>query len=387
MLRFGILPTFLLCSIFPLNAADVVASGTAFAISADGHIVTNAHVVSGCDKIVAHIGGLELAAQVVSIDSQNDLALLKLSNTFSMFLPLRDGTRVQLGETVVAFGYPLQGVVSNSLNMTIGNISALVGLGDDARSLQFTAPIQPGNSGGPLVDGSGNVVGVVTSKLSPLWAAKNIGDVPQNVNFALKASVIRDFLESRSIEYQSRGLGVAIPVTDLPAKVSSAVLPLECIRSSVANENAPRTVSRAESPIMEKRPGVLIAGYGSPAGSFQVVFLGLENALTVTGVRIANKPSAMQQVNGDSVSIQNLLSAVQRQGSDSLLYVTVDHGFGTSHHARIQCFDASGKLLWAEKASSIGHWAPTEQAAVNSVVDQLSKKLKSHVGKPGLLMR
>jgi hypothetical protein len=132
---------------------------------------------------------------------------------------------------------------------------------------------------------------------------------------------------------------------------------------------------------------VLIAGYGSPAGSFQVVFLELENALTTDGVRLANMPSAMQQVNGDSVSIQNLLGKVQGQGSDSLLYVTVDHGYGTSHHARVQCFDASGKLLWEEKASSIGHWAPTEQAAVNSVVNQLSKKLKSHVGKPGLPVR
>ena len=79
-------------------------------------------------------------------------------------------------------------MISSSLNMTIGNVSALAGLGDDTRSLQFTAPIHPGNSGGPLVDASGNVVGVVTSKLSPLWTAKNIGDVPQNVNFALKAS-------------------------------------------------------------------------------------------------------------------------------------------------------------------------------------------------------
>jgi hypothetical protein len=113
--------------------------------------------------------------------------------------------------------------------MTTGNISALAGLGDDARSLQFTAPIQPGNSGGPLVDVTGNVVGIVTSKLSPLWAAKNIGDVPQNVNFALKASVIREFLESRGVKYQAKNLGAAVPVTDLPGKVSGAVFPLQCL--------------------------------------------------------------------------------------------------------------------------------------------------------------
>ena len=288
MLKPSILPMLLTCAVLPLNAAEVIASGTGFAVSPGGHILTNSHVVSTCSKVTARVGGVELWAQTVSIDLQNDLALLKISGTFSTVLSLREGTRVQLGEAVIAFGYPLQGVISTSLNMTTGNISALAGLGDDARSLQFTAPVQPGNSGGPLVDASGNVVGIITSKLSPLWAAKNIGDVPQNVNFALKASLIRDFLESRGVEYQTSGLVATVPVTDLPGKVSSAVFPLQCIGTAEANNTKPNAVSRAESPAVEKRPGVLIAGYGSPAASFQFVFLELENALTADGVQVAN---------------------------------------------------------------------------------------------------
>ena len=382
----SILPLLLTCSVFSLNGAEVVASGTGFAVSPGGHILTNAHVVSGCSNVTARIGGLELQAQVMSIDSQNDLALLKISGTFSTVLPLREGTRVQLGEAVVAFGYPLQGVISTSLNMTTGNISALAGLGDDSRSLQFTAPIQPGNSGGPLVDASGNVVGVVTSKLSPLWAAKIIGDVPQNVNFALKASVIRDFLESRSVDYRTGGLTAAIAVTELPGKVSGAIFPLQCIGAPEVNNTKATTVSRAETPVVEKRPGVLFAGYGSHAESFQFVFLELENALTIDGIQIANKPSTMQQVNGDSVSVQNLLNIAQKQGSDSLLYLTVEHGSTpTGHSGGLQCFDvATGKLLWAEKVSSIGHWASTNQAAAKAVTEQLKKKIKEHAGKPGL---
>ena len=181
MRKLTVLAMLLTSAASSLTAAEVIASGTGFAVSPGGHILTNAHVVSGCSKVTARIGGVELQAQVVSIDTQNDLALLKISGAFSTVLPLREGARVQLREPVVAFGYPLPGVVSSSLNMTTGNISALAGLGDDARSLQFTAPIQPGNSGGPLVDASGNVVGIVTSKLSPLWAAKNIGGVvPKN---------------------------------------------------------------------------------------------------------------------------------------------------------------------------------------------------------------
>jgi S1-C subfamily serine protease len=223
----SVLSLLLLAPLF-LLAADVIASGTGFAVDPGGYILTNAHVVAGCSNVTARIGGLELATQTVSADAQNDLALLKIPRSISDVLPLRNG-RIQLGEGVVAFGYPLQGVISTSLNMTMGNISALAGLGDDARSLQFTAPVQPGNSGGPLVDAAGNVVGVVTSKLSPLWAAKNVGDLPQNVNFALKVSVIRDFLESRSVEYQLGSLTTAVPATDLPAKVSNAVFPLQCV--------------------------------------------------------------------------------------------------------------------------------------------------------------
>jgi hypothetical protein len=373
--------------VFPLNATEIIGSGTGFAVSSAGNIVTNAHVVSGCSQVMARIGGVELPTQIASIDSQNDLALLKISGSFSTVLPLL-GTRVQLGEGVVVFGYPLQGLVSTSLNMTTGNVSALAGLGDDARFLQFTAPIQPGNSGGPLVDTSGNVVGIVTSKLSPLWAAKNIGDLPQNVNFALKASVIRDFLDSRGVEYESKASGAAIPITELPSRISAAVFPMQCMGTAGSSANVPGATRSSNDPAVDKRPGVLIAGYGSPAASFQLIFLEVENALTADGVRVANRPSAMHPVNGDSVSVQNLLDVVQRQGSDSLLYLTVERGsLGTSHHGRLQCFDAAGKLLWEEKASSIGHWAPNDQAAAKAVGEQLKKKLKAHAGKPGLPLR
>jgi len=113
----------LVCAVLrSLNAADVVASGTGFVISHQGHVVTNAHVVSGCTSVTARIGDLELPAQMVSIDSQNDLALLKISGALGNVLSIREGTRLQLGEPVVAFGYPLQGVISISLNMTTGNI-------------------------------------------------------------------------------------------------------------------------------------------------------------------------------------------------------------------------------------------------------------------------
>jgi hypothetical protein len=225
----GALSLALICSVLPLYGDQVIASGSSFAVGTDGYILTNAHVVAGCARIIATAGGAELATQTIATDPQNDLALLKIARRFSVVLVIRDRARVQLGEPVIAFGYPLQGVISTSLNMTTGNVSSLSGLGDDARSFQFTAPIQPGNSGGPLVDAAGNVVGIVTSKLSPLWAARNIGDLPQNVNFALRTSVIQGFLESRGVDYRSGGLSAAVSVADLTSKASETVLPLQCI--------------------------------------------------------------------------------------------------------------------------------------------------------------
>jgi len=384
------LPLLLACSVFALKAAEVVKTGTGFAVGRQGRILTNGHVVSGCSSVVAMIGGLEMEAQTVFIDGKNDLALLRVSKDFSAFLPLREGTRIHLGEQVTAFGFPLSGIISASLNVTTGNISSLAGLGDDTQFLQFTNPTQPGNSGGPLVDASGNVVGVVTEKLSAAWAAKNIGDLPQNVNFALKASVIRDFLESRDVEFQARALGAAVPATDLSDRVKDAVFPLRCFGPEASNAG-PYAVARA-APAVEKRPGVLIAGYGS-AESFQPVFLELENSLASSGVLIANRPSVSQRVVGDAVSIQNLLSVVQRQGSDSLLYVTVEHSWSnvrpvrpSLHHVRIQCFDAKGNSLWEEDASSATTPATSAQSVARSLVEQLGKKLRPRVGKPGLVL-
>jgi hypothetical protein len=104
---------------------------------------------------------------------------------------------------VVAMGYPLSGLLATGAKLTVGNVSALAGLGDDSRFIQISAPVQPGNSGGPLLDTSGHLVGIVTQKLNVLRVAPLVGgDIAQNVNFALKTQVARTFLDSKGIAYQ-----------------------------------------------------------------------------------------------------------------------------------------------------------------------------------------
>jgi S1-C subfamily serine protease len=113
------------------------------------------------------------------------------------------GKPVRAGDVVVALGYPLSGLLASSPNVSVGNVSALAGLGDDSRYLQTSAPRQPGNSGGPLLDASGHLVGIVTGKLNAAAIQRFTGDIPQNVNFALKAEVARTFLDSKSIAYRT----------------------------------------------------------------------------------------------------------------------------------------------------------------------------------------
>src|SRR5439155_4576975 len=130
--------------------------------------------------------------------------------------------------------------------------------------------------------------------------------------------------------------------------------------------------------------GVLVAGYGAPIGSFQTIFLELMNYISTTGVAVANTPGPFRPLEGDEGSLAYLLDRVSKFGADSVLYLTVEHGFSNIHRAKLQCFDADGKLLWTENASSTWTWATTEQGAAKAVAEQLEKKLKSHIGKTGL---
>lgn len=203
------------------------SSGTGFFVTGEGHVVTNSHVVSECSSNdVKQAGGAAVPARVLAQDNTNDLALLKVDQVPSHVASLRIGIR--LGEPVAAFGYPLTTVLASSGNSTLGNITALAGLGDDTRYLQISAPVQPGNSGGPLLDENGRVVGIVTSKLNALRAAAITGDLPQNVNFAIKASVLATFLESNRIEFGTGSSSAKLSAPDLADQASAISVLIRC---------------------------------------------------------------------------------------------------------------------------------------------------------------
>ena len=184
---------------------EMEGNGSGFVIGRDGEttfIVTNHHVVEDCAKVTVVYAGKSYEASVRAKDANSDLALLETNIPAARPASFSSLSRVNLGEVVTAAGYPLQGLLSKSLNVTGGNVSALAGLGDDDKHLQITAPLQPGNSGGPLLDGAGNVIGVAASKLNAIAVAELTDDLPQNVNFAIKAALVRSFLDIHAVDYQ-----------------------------------------------------------------------------------------------------------------------------------------------------------------------------------------
>ena len=208
------------------SSPNIGSSGTGFFISPDGHFITNHHVVDGCMDVLVRASNSEVqTATVMATDTVNDLALLRVDGTVPGVAHIRDTLR--LGEQVAAFGYPLSNMLSSKGNFTLGNVTALAGMADDTRYLQMSTPIQPGNSGGPLVDEFGNVVGVVTAKLDSIVALAVSGDIPQNVNFAIRANTLQAFISAHGVPTQEgveKGQLSAPDLAEHTVEFSGAVL-------------------------------------------------------------------------------------------------------------------------------------------------------------------
>ena len=176
-----------------------VTSGTGFVVAPD-RILTNHHVVEGCSRIFVRTADNRSlpAAGAPASDARRDLALLRVQGNPGPPLAFR-ANPVRRGESVVTYGFPLAGLLSSGPTLTTGEVSALAGLGDNQQQFQISAPVQQGNSGGPLLDRQGHVIGVIVSKLNAARIAQRTGDIPQNVNFAVKGNEAVDFLRRNGV--------------------------------------------------------------------------------------------------------------------------------------------------------------------------------------------
>ena len=167
-------------------------TGTGFAISPNGHIVTAFHVVQGASKIEACFKeGKWVSATLLKHSKSNDVAILKIQNLTPTFLKLGNIKSVRQGDEVFTMGYPVANILGEEPKYTEGNISSLSGIGGESALLQITVPVQPGNSGGPLVNEKGEVVGLITSTAAVTTFFAVTGTLPQNISWAIKVSYIK----------------------------------------------------------------------------------------------------------------------------------------------------------------------------------------------------
>ena len=218
-----------------------VSSGSGFAVSLNGHVVTNNHVIDGCTYVKIHHKGKAIRSTVLYRDPINDLAVLQ-----GDFVPSRVFTISRRNPTIMqeifVAGYPFGYKISSAVKVTKGIVSSLSGIGNNVSNIQIDAALQPGNSGGPIFDDRGNLIGVAVAKLALKIAMEIWGVIPENTNFGIKSNVVANLLESNGISFQEANK-TPLSNTDLGKLVSGATYYLSCwMTMAQAREMAPSKV-------------------------------------------------------------------------------------------------------------------------------------------------
>jgi S1-C subfamily serine protease len=203
-------------------SGPVKSTGTAFLVGRSGELVTNLHVVDGCGSVeILADGSLVRATTTAATLDDVDLALLRVPQLASR-VPLPLSTEPpETGQAVSVLGYPLTSVLGSDQRMTTGIVSSLSGVNGNRNYLQISAPVQPGNSGGPLLNGSGAVMGVVNARLASRFGG-------ENVNFAVKSALLRSFLEINDVHYASKTRAATMPLTRVVKEAGKATFLVFC---------------------------------------------------------------------------------------------------------------------------------------------------------------
>lgn len=249
--------TFLMSLPSGAPAQEDVISGTGFVIGINGEVLTNAHLVNTCSDITVRMNTNAVRhAKVAAISVADDLAVLETNAKSSAVASFRPGNAIRPGDTVVALGYPLTGFRSFQAVASDGIVNALTGSGDDPRYLQISAPVQPGSSGGPLLDLRSDVVGVVSAKLDAPKVFNVKGDIPQNVNFAIKSNAAIEFLNQHRIDYFLRHDERTKSPADVAQEGRRFTVYIECRQARQQQASVTRT---------NRPPPVLRSGQGNQA--------------------------------------------------------------------------------------------------------------------------
>ena len=201
------------------NKIVAASSGTGFFVSKVGHIISNHHVIEGCNTVKLTFKGKEVSADVLAVDKMNDLAILKTNLTPSKIYSVATED-VSLLEDIIIAGFPLGKKVSAAIKTSKGSITALAGYGDNYSEFQTDAALNQGNSGGPIMDQKGNVVGVAVANYG-----KKSG--VESFNFGIKSSTLKTFANANGLKFlppNNRDLSNK----DLGQLITEATIYLEC---------------------------------------------------------------------------------------------------------------------------------------------------------------
>ena len=210
------------------RSSQSASAGSAFFASQKGFAITNFHVVEGCSNLTGSDGH---SFDVVAVDRKNDVALVRQEGSPSApYLPISGSSDVRPGQDVVVLGYPLTAVLSSDIKVSKGIVSSTAGVQTNQSIFQFTAQVQPGSSGGPVLDDSGAVIGVVVGKLDAQAMFAATGTLPEGVNFAIKSRIVKLLLNSAGVKaryIQGQNRRRTETIVD---QSSGAVFPLQCHR-------------------------------------------------------------------------------------------------------------------------------------------------------------
>ncbi len=200
------------------NKVVAASMGSGFFVTRAGHLVTNYHVIEGCNAVKTNISGKEVRTDIIAVDKTNDLAIIKAEMNPSKVFPVSNED-VSLMQDVIVAGFPLGKKVSSTIKIHKGSVTALAGFGDNYSNFQTDATINQGNSGGPIMNQNGNVVGVAVQLITAEHA--------QNIFFGVKSSTLKTFANANNIKFLTPNRQ-KLSNEDLGKLITDATVFLEC---------------------------------------------------------------------------------------------------------------------------------------------------------------